>query len=158
MPGLPAVTEAAVMPGDRRDPPAQRAAADGRRQRRQPGRDHHRVHRQQCRIDPVLPRPLAKIGPVAFVGGDRPWRDRFAGIVGGLGHRVGQRPIDEGQQLGRDVAAADEPADQSPRRTRVGPGSGSGGEDLAIGWIGGRGVARGFTHRQRPFRHLGGTL
>jgi hypothetical protein len=89
VPGLPRVAEAAMMPGDRRDPAARRAAAQ--RWRRQPGRDHHRVHRQQRRIDSLLPRPLRKNGPVALAGRDRSRRDRFAGLIGGL--RQPHRPM-----------------------------------------------------------------
>jgi len=43
--GRPGAAETAVVRGDRRHPPAQRAAAHRRGERRQPGGDHDRVRR-----------------------------------------------------------------------------------------------------------------
>jgi putative addiction module CopG family antidote len=48
--------------------------------------------------------------------------DRFAGIFGRIRHPVGQWPIDERQQRGRDLAAAHRVPDERPRRGGIGPG------------------------------------
>ena len=134
MPGLPGVPEAAVMPGDGRHPPTQGAAAERRRQGRQPGCHHDRVNRQDRRVDPVLPRPSGEVGPVGLVGFDRPRGDRLASIVGRLGHRVGQWSIDQRQQIGRDVTATHQPPHQSLQRRRAGTGGAKAGSRRTPNW------------------------
>ena len=140
------------MPGDRRHPPAQRAGAKRGRQGGQPRRDHDRVDRQDRRIDAVMPCPSAEVGPVGLVGFDRPRGDRLTGIVGRLGHRVGQRSIDQRQQIGRNIAAAHQPPDQS-LGGGIGPGWGGRRQDLALHRIGrcGGGFAA-ISHSGIPFR------
>ncbi len=101
---------AAVLVGDGGEATVEGAAADLLGQAAEIGHHQHRVDRQRAGVERLVPAPFGEMGPVARVGPPGGGRQRAAGVFGGRGDRVAERPVQRRQQrLGDGMGAGQAP-------------------------------------------------